>query len=402
MRFLLLGRHRETGQVRLVSALTYATRQEALDGLPSAMAATDGFADHDLFVVDLDVAVPVVFLPAPVPAPVAQATEPEPDEPIADVWEAPASAGPDQLAELSAVEDAALAGAAEVWSASEVADEAVDARVEAPAEEPVEAPLEEPVEEPMAPEGDVPVEPEMAPDLADALRRAASQMESQGIVEPPSVEQFAMPAAVGEAEKTDLFAALEAPEAVLAEDNPRAWPWETSAVVEDEPAVSAEPEPVSFDDAPLEVTPEPADVAEPSHASAPVFEPVGIDQPGLEDITLLTPVSPGGLDVRPVIIGEYTDAASDAGDNPFAVLESMVDDGAAAEPTGGDEPAAVQAEDVASASTVPDQRAEGLTYEPGGTDIAAYTCADCVYVQTCPKANQDGPATCGSFQWTSV
>jgi hypothetical protein len=32
----------------------------------------------------------------------------------------------------------------------------------------------------------------------------------------------------------------------------------------------------------------------------------------------------------------------------------------------------------------------------------AYTCEDCVYVGTCPKANEDSPATCGSFQWKSV
>jgi hypothetical protein len=46
--------------------------------------------------------------------------------------------------------------------------------------------------------------------------------------------------------------------------------------------------------------------------------------------------------------------------------------------------------------------AEVRAYEPGGLEIAGYTCDDCVYVDTCPKARQDGPATCGSFQWKSV
>ena len=46
--------------------------------------------------------------------------------------------------------------------------------------------------------------------------------------------------------------------------------------------------------------------------------------------------------------------------------------------------------------------AEAKAYEPGELDISAYTCDDCVYLGTCPKYHQDGPSTCGSFQWKSV
>lgn len=45
---------------------------------------------------------------------------------------------------------------------------------------------------------------------------------------------------------------------------------------------------------------------------------------------------------------------------------------------------------------------EPKAYSHSGIDMNAYTCQDCVYVGTCPKANDDSPATCGSFQWKSV
>ena len=36
---------------------------------------------------------------------------------------------------------------------------------------------------------------------------------------------------------------------------------------------------------------------------------------------------------------------------------------------------------------------------PSKEDVAGWTCAECVYVTTCPRSGQDRPATCGSFQW---
>jgi len=40
---------------------------------------------------------------------------------------------------------------------------------------------------------------------------------------------------------------------------------------------------------------------------------------------------------------------------------------------------------------------------PSGEDYASpltdYTCADCVYVETCPNRDQRAPKDCGSFQW---
>ncbi|MDZ4654622.1 MAG: hypothetical protein U1F44_01900 [Coriobacteriia bacterium] len=41
-------------------------------------------------------------------------------------------------------------------------------------------------------------------------------------------------------------------------------------------------------------------------------------------------------------------------------------------------------------------------YEPGELDFGDYTCNECIYGNTCPKAETSSPAECGSFQWKSV
>jgi hypothetical protein len=121
---------------------------------------------------------------------------------------------------------------------------------------------------------------------------------------------------------------------------------------------------------------------------------VGIDEPGLEEVQLLTPVE--DVTPRPLIIGEYAEvSAADPDDLTLAELEALA--GATDVVTG--------VEDAPSDGTIaiaPSAPVDEKAYEPGGLDIAAYTCDDCVYVVTCPKARQEGPATCGSFQWKSV
>jgi hypothetical protein len=403
MRFLLVGRHRETGEVRLVSPDTYPSRQEALDLLGATAVAGD-LSDLDLLVVDLDVAVPVVFYQAP---PVR--IEPQ-EEPIADVWEAPAPAT-DASAELGAVEDAVLEGTPPAWGVVEEA-EPLAAELEAAAQgmiaepEPVVEPEPEPVVEP---EPEPVVEPEPEPvvaetiDLVEALRRAATTMESQGIVAPPSVEEFASSVEVVaiEATLTESADGEQAPP-----DEPRSWPWESQPA----DVAVASGATVMLDDETLplgEASQEPATVAE----GPPTFEPVGIDEPGLEDITLLTPVSADSFETRPVIVGEYAEADPED-ENPFSALRSLVSEESSAVPIGlaGDEDPSDMAPSTQPDAddaypvdpVVPVGMDEAKGYEPGGTDIATYACADCVYVETCPKANQEGPATCGSFQWTSV
>jgi hypothetical protein len=44
----------------------------------------------------------------------------------------------------------------------------------------------------------------------------------------------------------------------------------------------------------------------------------------------------------------------------------------------------------------------GPAYVPSFTDLDSWTCADCIYLVTCPKSGADRPANCGSFQWKTV
>jgi hypothetical protein len=378
MRFLLIGRQRDTGEVRVVSSDTYATRQDALDRLGDAVATQGGLPDHDLFVVDLDVAVPVVFYPAP-----AQQAEPQ-DEPIADVWEAPAPIA-DAFSEINVVEQAVLEGTPPAWDVAEAVEPLV-AELEAAADEMTPLPVAEPmsaVEMEREPDPRIEPEPEPepapaaaftpgtveeTPDLGEALRRAASRMEAEGIVAPANVEAASY-------------------EEVPAEE-PQAWPWETQPEHETPAVETVETEvPV----APVEPI---------------AFEPVGIDEPGLEEITLLTPVSSDSFSVRPVVVGEYTQPDSEDEESPFAALEAALL-GESAEtstvPAEPDAPIELDVDDIIAADPADsDLAVEVKVYEPGGVEIASYTCSDCVYITTCPKANQEGPATCGSFQWVSV
>jgi len=43
-----------------------------------------------------------------------------------------------------------------------------------------------------------------------------------------------------------------------------------------------------------------------------------------------------------------------------------------------------------------------FTYRGGPVDLTSWSCADCVYVVTCPRSASETPASCGSFQWRPV
>jgi hypothetical protein len=486
MRFFLARRDRDTGDVRLVSEQTYDSRPAALDALGTAVAADVSMASQDLFVVDLEQATPVVMYAAPGTA-AQSADEQIAEEPIADVWEAP-QAPVDAMAEISALEDSALEGFPPVWApeedgvtgasledvavslddaeavSAETATAEMTPEARAAADE-LEAAIAEPAppgrglldDEPQgdASSGSVEAEPETIAvadatepeseaeplvevpaddddslDLAEALRRAASQMEAEGIVPAPQVEDLVARRPVEEtAEPAGLLEEVEVVDPVTdagVEAAPAAWPWETGEssglLVED---ADLPVETLALGDAPSTDT-APAEEREPMEApSAAAFTPVGIDEPGLEDITLLTPADGAGwLEQRAEVVDEYADGIGDdktpgvsAEDNSLVELQVILGEygtvpSEAAESSGvGDEGAAVEglsAEAViealaAETGEAPVEPPEApKVYEPGGLDISTYTCDDCVYVETCPKAKQDGPATCGSFQWKSV
>lgn len=454
MRFFLVARDRSSGEVRLVSDTTYESREQALDVLGDETASA-AFAKDDLFVVDLDTVSPVVVYRgpwAPVTAPGSA------QEPIADAWEAPVTeevavggeaAVPEELpveevvaeatvvteetdstvrAPFTAGESAWDAVMAEELAAStahreeqelpaeEVAEPEVEAKPEVEAEPVVEAEPEVEAEavveaepeveaEPASPEGE-PADVEAAQegeswdaveeDLASALRKAASSMEESGIVAPPSVEEFAT---TGVASDTPAFempaAAMPVEEASVAvEDSPDMWPWEAQGGIaggETEPdpdAGAAEP---SADEvlAALQVVAPSGDAAVPGDVPA-VSEGSG-EVPGVEAIEAALQLGDS----------PQADAAAQDPGTPYAPIgieEAGMEEISLLTPA---EPASVI---ISAGDPELGEPAEGVvgTQAPGEGGIESYTCDDCVYVFTCPKNHQDGPATCGAFQWKPV
>lgn len=178
--------------------------------------------------------------------------------------------------------------------------------------------------------------------LLEALRRAADSLVQQGVEVPAPT--------IHEAEVT-VPAATMAKETTAAEGSaPDAG---DGFVADSAPQLEAESSAGPSVAEPLGVAVPPAEPATP--AAEPVFPTVDVAQD-------LEPV-------RPVIMGEYPEEVSTV-----------------AVPT------------VSEGSTEPQVK----PYEPSGElEIEAYTCKDCVYFNTCPKAGESTPAECGTFQWRS-
>jgi hypothetical protein len=408
MRFFLVARDPDNGAVRLIEDGTYPRRQDALDALGPAVDADASLEAQELYLVDLDQIAPVVLYRA------AASAAPQ-GEPIADAWMSPAEeptapveTPEEPVAEEPVAEDLVVE---EPTEEEPVAEELV-------VEEPV---VEESTAEPTADEiaADVAVEeavlegpaPLWVPDesapiaeaepdgLADALRRAATRLESEGIVAPPSVEEFAargsLGARTGESDVEVAAAEPADPEAVPVSTEVEvveleaagSWPWEAPAAADADALLDIE---------------EPTDVEETDAPGVAAFEPVGIAEPGLEDVVVLTPVDESLP--RPLIVGEYAiDSVTDAEDLTLSEIEELagrLEGAAVAQPADDDE----SITDLLAEPTPepPVEPVEEKVYEPGGLDISSYSCEDCVYVVTCPKAKQESPATCGSFQWKSV
>lgn len=437
MRFFVVGRDRETGAVRTVTESPFATRQAAVDALGAMFASEPDLDTSDLFVVDLDVASPVVLFKPPVAAEIVpEAVE----EPLAEAWETPAYgiSGPSED-ELAAAVDAGLAI-------------------------PEEGLLVEPGAE--APEEEV-----TADTLADALRRAAASLEAEGVQPAQDVDEILAASQSAEATPTSEVtggevplavettaadeaapAATEAPEAAFAlpddaqldegvdaepegasaavtEEAPQ-WPWdevlaeavaETEALGEteetgedelDEAApeveapveVAAVVEPMSVAVSPEEAAEPVADsgadaepAAEPTAEPAPEYVPSGLDEPAAHAGEMIAPPPSDELPdwaVEMLATGAETptEDAGDAAEAPAALDPTPSDEGLGAASDAVADPPADAADDPNGARG----------YEPAALDMGQYTCDECVYVATCPKHHQDSPSTCGSFQWKSV
>ncbi len=323
MGFFLLGRDRNSDELRLLTSDLVETSEAALERL-SVLVSTPEIRslELDYFIGNFAAATPVLLV---VPA------QPEalPVEGDAGVWETPIS-----YSESDAVLE-------------EILSEAI---IEVPVEPEAAEATPVPVEPEVAEATPVPVEPEAAEasdtpeaetqadvSLAEALKRAADTLESEGIQAPPSVG--------------------------LAEPEP--WPWES----EREEAL-----PVQLD--PLEESSVDADPL------LPIASP---------DDDFLPP--------RPVIMGDYPEIPREPiSEEPALLAGSFVETDAPPLEVVHASPHPVSVLDDLTIVT-PDS--EPPVPSPTDNEGQFLTCDDCVYVATCPNKDESSPDNCGNFQWKS-
>ncbi len=413
MGFYLLGKGHDEGDLRLITSEFYSSRQEALAAL-SKLSADPAFPhrDADVFVADLDSATPVLLVAptAPVPDAGEEASTEDAAAEDAGAWEAPELEG--------AVEDSdgVEQGAETPEEVEEPIASAVIAEAEDVADEPHELDTFAEVAEAVA-------QADEGADLADALKRAADTLESEGIVAPESV----------------------GPEVVAVEPKaPEAWPWDDSArpaakadkvrepEVEPEPEADVEPEPEADAEAEAEVEPEPEPEAEvePEAEAAPpaepeVFVPNPFEEPAVDGDTLLPTHEDDEVAFpQPVIMGAYAETDQQPEDSPVVtaeetpaeeipIEETPIEETVEAEPPAG-EPAAEESPDSVVDSELESVLAdlevveEPTTASPDAAvgqtsaDMRTLTCGDCVYVKTCPNKEGLEPSSCGNFQWRST
>lgn len=393
MGFFLVGRT-SGGELALISPEVFGSRQEALAAL-TTISADPAFAhrDSEVFVGNLDQATPILLV-----APAAAAEVPR------EHTEDPAEGAEEPIEELPRE------------------------HTEEPAEGPEElAPADAGVWE--APEDAV----EEGSGLADAIKRAAGALESEGIVAPDSIgPEPVLPEAASTTE-----AALTAEATSPAETSPTpetAWPWDAAPVTEPE----STPEPVAetvvevdepiaaiadipaAEETPAQEPPSEEPAVEEPPAEVPALEEPPVEEPAIEEPPAEVPAyvpdpfeepSVDGGDIvsaraddetvalgRPVVMGAYSDSTFEAVVEPASIAEP-------APGAGGTEPATAEDTDVAESDSLEGMLADLEPIEPipggfAGSDSGeALTCADCVYEQTCPNKEGLDPSQCGNFQW---
>ncbi|MDY0340642.1 MAG: hypothetical protein RBS17_05480 [Coriobacteriia bacterium] len=362
MAFFILDKDVASGSLRLPVDGTYGTREEALAALSAAVAAGETVVRGQVFVLDLDTGQPVLMMPAPVVT-AAQPQEPVVETPPVIESEPELEPGPEPQSESVLEPEPEVRPEPVVIAESDVVE----------------------LEDTPVDDGDVFAPALAGVSLADALKRATTTLEDEGIVAPDSisaeessfrddfmeeVETQGKPRACAEvvssdstiktqiAEPMSAFT-VESPEVLEA---PAEWPWANVEALPDS----------------LLVEPEFENVPKPESVDVPAAGDFGISE------TLITSAPPIGEDAyvpRPVILGDYMDGTPGVIAPPAAP---------AGDPEGVVAPAA------------PEVPAVEMAYEPTGElDLGSYTCDDCVYSNTCPKVGEVTPAECGTFQWRS-
>lgn len=338
MRFLVIGIDRNTGAAVLLTETPLPTRESAIDAL-STLASTEqpDLASYHVTLVDLDAGVPVLLIAAPREPVPAPALEPGFEEPA---WVAEPAAEPEAAERRAEPADDMHAPDLTVVE-TEAAVVGTEAAVEPAAFAPdAFAALEEPLYEPPLPG---PGEPEP---LAPSAEMAADMLDAS--VEVPVEEPLT--SVVAEADRPSLSEPFDG-EGLL----------DALRRAADSLVLQGIEVPQTAEEASAPILPGPEETA--AQAEISVAEPMGVIEsaqpapaPVAEDVV------PETEPVRPVIMGEYPEALDTTAAAPSEVQQ----------------------------------------YQPSGElEITAYTCNDCVYSNTCPKAGESSPADCGTFQWRS-
>lgn len=378
MRFFVLQRDAATGGISVPVTDTFAVRDDALAAIGTAMAEGAIAPDAEVYIADLDQAVPVLVLPQPAAVPPAEIPSPE--------------VVPAQETSIEPVDEITVDVPVEAMPGPEVVEQDL-------ASPPLEPALAVATED----DDDVTALAEATDlSLAEALKRAASSLESEGIVAPESVPAPEPIEGLPVVESAPLEAAEageQAPSAAGAE-----WPW--ANVEAYEPAAPVAGETAAAESAASKDTVEPTDVAATASVSTELEALVSAladDQEAVMDAdtaaeSLITGAPPAGEDAflpRPVILGDYEDMP------PAEVIPTpAVHDEVVSEPTVAPEESAPFEVAPAQPDEAPISEQPGYEAE-GELDLSAYTCEDCVYTNTCPKVGTVAPADCGAFQWRS-
>ncbi|PKQ38632.1 MAG: hypothetical protein CVT59_00620 [Actinobacteria bacterium HGW-Actinobacteria-1] len=416
MSFFVIGRGRTDGLLRLLGQDVHETREEAVRAVQAlAMAGAVSVDDVDVYIADLGTAAPVMIVGMPSPSQVEEAT--------AGAWEAPAAAVVHDLPAADPgdvlLADALQRAASRLESEGIVPPESVGFE----GEEDVSLADVEVTLEPVEPEALDAEEIETAEEepltssetsiFVDDVETAVSELviddeaagaaEYVGVVVEPGIiidqEEVAEPEPAVADDLSAVIASLgsldsepsEEPEPVAAEvpaDDSGDWPWLNVGEVA---AVDVSEVPIEVPEVELEAETEPEggfDVpAEAEPVVAPVLEPIVYDD---SDTLIVTPAIEDDFTPQPVIMGDYS-----------VTSEVVVPE--APKPEVDGDPDADAAGALADVASLPEVAEPAAVYEPAGDlTLDEYTCADCVYSNTCPKVNQTTPAECGAFQWKAV
>jgi hypothetical protein len=363
MSFCLL--RRDGDAVALIAATLFSTRAEALAEI-SRLSAGDGIDADEVFLVDIDAAMPVLIVPQPATAEAPHATAEEtlhaPEE-TSDATAASESTTPASVLEVeTAIAEAVLAGS--------------------------EAPETE-AEVPQAPEEASDEEQVPAADLSIAEDETPEEPSDDAGAEAPEETEAATAGA------------------------PQSWPWDVQVPIEEETLLVVE-ESVEIATVPSADLSEPPQEVDEAAESLPIDTgPASEDREFSEDEPTSDEVEP---EAEPEEIPDEVEPepeleVADSDDVPLpdevsgllADLEELVP--AVSVASAAREAAPTKRSEPASGSLDPEPalpEEPPRAYEAGSSDITELTCEDCIYLNTCPKKDESDPSSCGSFQWKSI